>query len=555
MSFTKNIKRRFLSAVAFAIAACLSTVAIAQTPGQLDPTFGTQGKVTLSIDSVDDVDDVLITSAGRILVLGRSGYTTPNGFDSDMTIVSLNSNGTLQPTFGAGGVVRMDLGPYGYSEPQTIIEQPDGKILVFGESRVIGGVEGMFSVSRFTAAGQVDPTFGTNGNVHFNFMGVEESPRAMVLQPDGKIVVSGTSFDTTAAHNEFPVIARLTADGQLDTTFGFMGTGKVAMVFGTGLLDVNIGTFDVYRHNSGGYINAMHLLSDGTIAVSGSYYNGVTFQSSVFRVLTDGTLDWGFGNLSLFIFDLSPGNKNHIIGGALMPDDRIIYHCSRSGVFGDANFNIVDVQEDATYSGLSTVDVFDNYDYSEDITYPANGRPVVVGRTIFADNVSNGNLSDRFGYARLTTDGLSWSPDQYFANNGSDTLAIIGSYRCGARAVTHQSNGQIVIAGFTEIDNATSQQDLAIIRLDGSIADGIDELDQIEMSTYPNPTMDRVVVTSEAISSGSIITVHDITGSQVLQLTANQQGSISLDLSNLPSGCYVVNVVGENARPSKVVKY
>jgi uncharacterized delta-60 repeat protein len=93
--------------------------------------------------------------------------------------------------------------------------QADGKILAFGS--IYPGDP--FLLVRFNPDGSLDQSFGESGAVITDFPGYSNSPSQVLLQPDGKIVVVGTSFgeDSTAS------LVRYTPEGSLDTSFGVEG--------------------------------------------------------------------------------------------------------------------------------------------------------------------------------------------------------------------------------------------------------------------------------------------------------------------------------------------
>ncbi len=132
--------------------------------------------------------------------------------------------GALDPTFGDGGIVTTDIGYSGDDNAFDVatLSQGDGKLLVAGETD-----RGM-TVVRYNADGTLDGTFGDAGIGAVDVGTSGELTRGLALQADGKIVVAGTCFDSTG--RDFAV-ARLNADGTVDTGFG--GAGSVTTDFGS----------------------------------------------------------------------------------------------------------------------------------------------------------------------------------------------------------------------------------------------------------------------------------------------------------------------------------
>ncbi|WP_172642155.1 DUF4347 domain-containing protein [Cylindrospermum stagnale] len=176
--------------------------------GSLDTTFGTAGKITTDFGSNESGNSIVLQSNGQILVAGTS-----NG---DFAVARYNSNGTLDTTFGTGGKITTELGIF--DSGNSIVLQSDGQILVAGASN------GDFAVARYNSNGTLDTTFGTGGKITTEFGSFFDSGNSIVLQSDGQILVAG------ASNGDFAV-ARYNSNGILDTTFGT--AGKVTTEFGS----------------------------------------------------------------------------------------------------------------------------------------------------------------------------------------------------------------------------------------------------------------------------------------------------------------------------------
>ena len=119
--------------------------------------------------------------------------------------------GDLDTTFGSGGKKTVNFG--GTDVANAVLVQANGRIVVAGG----GGPASSFCVVRLRAAnGTLDPTFGSGGKRTIDFGGDDEGVYGAALQPDGKIVLAGDSHLT-------PAVARLKANGSLDTTFAAGG--------------------------------------------------------------------------------------------------------------------------------------------------------------------------------------------------------------------------------------------------------------------------------------------------------------------------------------------
>jgi uncharacterized delta-60 repeat protein len=230
--------------------------------GSLDPTFGTGGIVTTAFSrtSADPANAVLYQPDGKLVAAG-----------TDMA--RYNANGTLDASFGQGGKVSSVNATAAALYPVGTANA--GKIVAVGSvsSRRTGGD---FAVTRYNTNGTVDTSFGVKGKVTTDF-GASESAQTVAVQPDGKIVVAGDYYNSTAALPDGFALARYNADGSLDTTFG--SGGKVVTPL-----------WDSYLHD-------VVLQGDGKIVVvaRAAETAGQDDHFAVARYNANGTLDMGFG--------------------------------------------------------------------------------------------------------------------------------------------------------------------------------------------------------------------------------------------------------------------
>ena len=189
--------------------------------GDLDPTFGIGGMVLTDINRSTDIGNAVAVQAdGKLVVVGTS-YTRNDFSAEDFVVTRYNPNGTLDTTFGRGGKVRTDF-PGLAAAPSSVVIQPDGKIVVAGGAFPLFTFAGNFKVVRYNANGTLDTSFGDGGIVTTNF---PEGSYAfdVALQPDGKIIAAGTVFVDfvigDSSNTDF-ALARYNTDGTPDATFG-----------------------------------------------------------------------------------------------------------------------------------------------------------------------------------------------------------------------------------------------------------------------------------------------------------------------------------------------
>jgi uncharacterized delta-60 repeat protein len=190
--------------------------------GALDPTFGNNAPGISTVDFFGDTDDfarsVTILNNGQILVGGDS--FNPFNNTSDFAIARLHSNGSLDTSFGVQGRYAVD-GFGGFDESYAMVVQPDGRIILGGVGQ--NGVNGQdMLLMRFLMSGFLDTSFFGTGKTAIHFGSGADLIYDIDLQPDGKIVTAGSVFVGGANGFDFALL-RLHANGVLDTTFGVGG--------------------------------------------------------------------------------------------------------------------------------------------------------------------------------------------------------------------------------------------------------------------------------------------------------------------------------------------
>jgi uncharacterized delta-60 repeat protein len=189
-------------------------VARFNSDGTLDNSFGVGGMADAQIGHAEFgqsnyVAGMVLQADGKIVLAG-----TANG---QIALVRYNADGALDATFGdAGTVVTPHVG--GGGSARAIALQPDGKIVVagtFGDAPVNSE---NFGAVRYNIDGSLDSTFGAGGIVETAFVGQYSAATDVAIQANGDVVVVG-SADADGQHF-YPALLRYTPDGHLDTTFG-----------------------------------------------------------------------------------------------------------------------------------------------------------------------------------------------------------------------------------------------------------------------------------------------------------------------------------------------
>jgi len=215
---------RAISATVIILTLFVSVQMAQAADGDLDPTFGTGGMVTTDLNhSTDIANAVAIQADGKLVVVGQT-YKNNDYSNEDFAVTRYNTNGTLDNTFGNGGKVRTDF-PGLAAVPSSVVIQTDGKIVVAGGAFPLFTFAGNFEVVRYNSNGSLDRSFGNGGIVTTTF---PQGSYAfdVALQPDGKIIAAGTVFvdfiPGEPSNTDF-ALARYNPDGTPDATFGSGG--------------------------------------------------------------------------------------------------------------------------------------------------------------------------------------------------------------------------------------------------------------------------------------------------------------------------------------------
>ena len=179
--------------------------------GSLDIGFGTGGVLDLSSVPAGFTDMVQQPDGKLLFVINGSyneGYYGNGG-----AVVRLDSDDTLDPSFGTDGVAPLNWGEF----QSTAIVQPDGKILIGGGGSV------QATLGRLNADGSIDLTFGQDGSVVVNFGNYGASFNSLAVEPGGKIVAVGNEYNPFGCCDS-PAVAVFLPDGTPDPNFGADGS-------------------------------------------------------------------------------------------------------------------------------------------------------------------------------------------------------------------------------------------------------------------------------------------------------------------------------------------
>jgi len=222
--------------------------------GSLDSTFGSGGKATLVFSSSAYSFSTFVTGVaqqadGKLVVAGREHWSNypASGSTNEGIVVRFNANGSVDTSFGSGGVVTTVVGSLSQLQNRGIAIYPnagtanDGKIvgssLVYTTPGSTSTWQG--SVERYNPDGSPDTTFGNGtGSVLIpNASTYNGLAQAVTIESDGKPIFVGDLIPVIGQTNPPPsvlLVGRLNLDGSLDSGFGNGGLVTTAILGNAG---------------------------------------------------------------------------------------------------------------------------------------------------------------------------------------------------------------------------------------------------------------------------------------------------------------------------------
>ncbi len=347
-------------------------------------------------------------------------------------------------------------------------------------------------ITKLNSNGDIDPTFNVG-------IGPNSSIFKCALQNDGKIIIVGlfTTFNGVPQNR----LARLNSDGSLDTTFA-VGTGA---------------------NNT---IETLIIQPDGKIIIGGNFtnFNGVS-KPKLARLNSDGSLDTTFTaiiNNNVFATTLQNDGKI-LIGGQFTTVNSVaspkIARLNTNGSL-DTSFNV----GTGPNSNIRTLAV-------------TSDNKIIVGGLFLSFNQVN-----KQGLVQLNNDGTI---DLAFLNGTSANNSV--------NVIAIQNDQKILIGGYFTSYNQVGRNRIA--RIQGGSNLGVTTNDIQKFQVYPNPSTGIFTIQTENLITNAKIAVADLNGRIVHETKIENLDSKALDLNNLQSGIYILNVSnGENKYSQKIIK-
>jgi len=332
-------------------------VAALKPDGTPDNTFNGTGYRIIDIQMTENVGKSLaLQPDGKIVIVGW----VHNGANFDICLIRLNSDGSFDNGFGTSGKIVLNLGSTEFGMAVDYLS--GGKILV--TARKYNGANSDVALLRFLSNGVLDNSFGVNGISSNDFSNSNEIPYDSAVLPDGSILVAG---DADPSGFSVFFAAKYSKDGVTVTNFGING----------------FSTFQVGSGNNG--VSTVKIQNDGKIIIGGYAYEGTETTMAVVRLNSDGTPDQSFGVNGSVTTDIRQGSE-YINDMLIQKDGKILVCGVARGLISNSDFTAVRYMPDGNIdlsfgaNGIVTTD-FDNTDVAASILSISDDKFIIVGHS------------------------------------------------------------------------------------------------------------------------------------------------------------------------------
>jgi uncharacterized delta-60 repeat protein len=443
--------------------------------GDLDTTFDVDGWVSASFEANDDlrITSMAMQNDGKILIAGQFN-------NQQVIVARFNANGVLDATFGdndgVGGYTRFAVNGHQSFAEDITIDNANGDIYLVGRGANVANTATGFAVMRLDSDGELDASFGAGGVVVTHFAaGAGAEARGVALQSDGKIVVVGVEQKTAtgSTRNDFAV-ARYNRDGSLDTTFDV--DGKLITTFsGANALDE---AFDVAIQQVGAYekilvsgyssrpvtfvrdFTVVRYNPDGSLDTTSDNFDAVEFGAGGITTTPVAGTETSIANA--VTIDLAgrivvAGTRNN----SSTSSDVTVARYTANGIL-DTTFNPTGAPTPGSGTTLpGTVRInYANSDFGSSIVVQSDGK-YLIGATVQTTS-GTPTASYRFGLARINTNGTL---DTTFGTGGlvqapafNETGVPTDPDLVRLVDLALQPNGKIVASGWVDFETTPSLQ-------------------------------------------------------------------------------------------------
>ncbi len=545
----------------------ISHLAVSQTL-ITDTNFGSNGTLHAMEVGVTTATKILMQLDKKIIIGGYNYDFSCNCFYNNM--IRINPCGTIDSSFGVNGEVHHTFDQRNIGKDYIL--QDDGKILVSGlQSDGNAGSQQFPFVARYNADGSVDSTFGNNGTNKITYVGAQNFSNVYLLN-SGKILCTGG--------NGSNLIMRLNFDGSVDPTFGnngaiqnpvppgvvffydftsvrrsngkiisaapaWLGNGNdknvVLSCFDTlGVIDSTYGTngfFIDYNFVIGGSELRQVIQSDDKVIIA--YQNPQETEIKIARYNTNGSLDNTYGNNGYVVIP-APNNPSRLQSVTVLNNDQLLISYQSNGVlpvFKKFDANGVELT-DFSLNGSNTFQ-FSNFTDDDHVRLSLvspDGELFLAGSTfrfsatrfILSSPIPNISISGSTLNANIQSTTATF---QWYLNGNPIANATNNT-------ITATQNGTYMVE-VTTYWGCTYSDDIQVtsVRVEESISSAM-------LTIYPNP-VEAILNINTSDNREKLFQVFDTTGKLLITETSTTK-QVSIEVSELPSGMYIVQIKSEN---------
>lgn len=412
--------RSYGSRIAGGIALAISVSSPAFASGDLDPDFGSGGKVVLDLGGSNEHPNAIVHDpAGHLYLAGGTG----DGDTSDFVVLALDTHGDPVASFGSGGKAIVDMG--GIDGANAIARDANGNLYVAGSAGVSGALD--FAVLKLDANGHPVSGFGNAGKVTIDIGGFDRCT-AVLLDTGGNVYLVGAS---TVAEGS-AVVAKLDASGHPVAGYG---SGGIATA----------------QFNSD-IPSAATIDAAGRIVATGFYSFGPFGGGdiTVTRIDASGQQSASFGDDGVTMIYIEYGDRTTETspGGIALGADGNIYLAGYTDATEGSDYDLAVIKLDADghlasqfgNDGIALVGIPVTDELAAAIAVDAGGRIYAGGSAVsdgggqfvVAELDADGQLVGDFGSGGVKTIGFSGSAYGYALTLASDRIYVAGSNGSGA---------------------------------------------------------------------------------------------------------------------------
>ncbi len=438
----------------------------------LDAEYGTGGITNTGVSSLTS----LLLNDNKVLVPYSISMSYP--FSSPaFGLRRFNTDGTLDTTFGTNGIATFTSTRFnGFKdrfEIYNLIKQPDGKIIIAGQTHQIGGFVYFYNffLFRFNADGSADNTFGTNGLVIHSINTTAQFRERFLdvaLDSSNRIVAVGfTTADIDEKNNA--VAMRFLPNGSVDPAFAT-----------NGVLELNFADSDFFNH--------VYFTDNNAMLITGATVQSPNQNMMIAKINESGTFDNTFGNNGIASVDFGAGSSYSPTKIFFKPNNKLLLVGQSTSDLGSraafSQFNN-DGSLDTTFSSdgknLTTIPVPNHYSIGAQYIELMPDNKYLIASTTKRNDDSSNNYD--FAVARIkedTTLDFSFESSGVFVNVVTGTNEFV-------RGLFIQSDAKALV-----FVNGTIRRYI----VDGLLSSTETELNSNNVTIAPNPFFDKIALQS-----------------------------------------------------------